>query len=186
HHQTWVARFGRGRIVQMLAGSKSQEILSVGLDRLSTYGILRAEGAGYLNSLMRSLSDVGLVCTVPGEFPLMTLTPLGDQVMRGELSYQLVWPDPQAGRREVALIDHGHDGQLYSMLRELRARMAKRDDVPPYVIFGNKTLEALARYQPVTTEEALHVPGIGAAKIQRYAEPFLDAIRDWKKARAGI
>jgi ATP-dependent DNA helicase RecQ len=181
----WEARFGRGRIVQMLAGSKSQEIVAARLDQLTTYGILRVQGAGYLNSLMRSLSDAGLVCTVTGEYPLMTLTPLGDQVMRGEASYQLVWPDPEAGRKEVALKDHGHDGQLYSMLRELRAKMARRDEVPPYVIFSNKTLEALARYQPVNTEEALHLPGIGAAKIQRYAEPFLEAIRVWKKSRRG-
>jgi ATP-dependent DNA helicase RecQ len=183
HKDGWQARFGRGRIVQMLAGSKSQEILAVRLDQLSTYGILRDQGAGYLNSLLRSLADVGLVCTVAGEYPLMTLTSLGDQVMRGGTSYQLVWPDPEAGRKEVALKDHGHDGQLYSLLRELRARMAKRDDVPPYVIFSNKTLEALTRYQPVTTGEALHIPGIGTAKIQRYAEPFLDAIRSWKKSR---
>ncbi|MEI8037061.1 MAG: ATP-dependent DNA helicase RecQ [Verrucomicrobiota bacterium] len=181
----WEARFGRGRIVQMLAGSKSQEILSVRLDQLTTYGILRDKGTGYLNGLLRALADAGLVCTVAGEYPLMTLTPAGDQVMRGGTSYQLVWPDPEAGRKEVALKDHGHDGQLYSLLRELRAAMAKRDDVPSYVIFGNKTLEALARYQPVNTEEALHVPGIGAAKVQRYAEPFLEAIRGWQKSRRG-
>lgn len=179
----WEPRFGRGRIVQMLAGSKSQEILAAGLDQLTTYGILRDKGAGYLNGLMRSLSDAGIVCTVTGEFPLMTLTPLGDQVMRGGAAYQLVWPDAGAGRKEVALKDHGHDGQLYSMLRDLRAKMAKREGVPPYVIFSNKTLEALARYQPVTTEEGLHIPGIGTAKIQRYAEPFLEAIRTWKKTR---
>jgi ATP-dependent DNA helicase RecQ len=179
----WEPRFGRGRIVQMLAGSKSQEIASAGLDQLTTYGILRDKGAGYLNGLMRSLSDAGLVQTITGEYPLMTLTPLGDKVMRGEASFQLVWPDPEAGHKQVALKDHGHDGQLYSMLRDLRTKMAKRDEVPPYVIFSNKTLEALVRYQPVNTEEALHIPGIGAAKVQRYAEPFLDAIRIWKKSR---
>jgi ATP-dependent DNA helicase RecQ len=179
----WEARFGRGRIVQMLAGSKSQEIVAVRLDQLTTYGILRDKGTGYLNSLMRSLSDAGMVCTVTGEFPLMTLTPLGETIMRGEGSYQLVWPDPEAGRKEVALKDHGHDGQLYTMLREMRAKMAKRDDVPPYVIFSNKTLEALARYLPSNTEEALQIPGIGTAKIQRYAEPFLEAIRIWKNSR---
>jgi ATP-dependent DNA helicase RecQ len=103
--------------------------------------------------------------------------------MRGESPFQLVWPDPEAGKKEVALKDLGHDGQLYSMLRDLRAKMAKRDDVPPYVIFSNKTLEALTRYQPINTEEALHIPGIGAAKVQRYAEPFLEAIRVWKQTR---
>jgi ATP-dependent DNA helicase RecQ len=181
---SWEPRFGRGRIVQMLAGSKSQEIVSAGLDKLSTYGILADKGAGYLNGLMRSLSDAGLVHTITsGDYPLMTLTPLGDKVMRGAASFQLVWPDPAAGRKEVALRDHGHDGQLYSMLRDLRMSMARREDVPPYVIFSNKTLEALARYQPINAEEALHVPGIGVAKVQRYAEPFLEAIRVWKKTR---
>ena len=179
----WEAKFGRGRIVQMLAGSKSQEILGARLDQLTTYAILKDKGAGYLNSLMRSLADAGLVLTVTGEFPLMTLTPLGDKVMRGEAKFQLVWPDPEAGRKEVALKDHGFDGQLYSMLRDIREKIAKREDVPSYVIFGNKTLEALARYQPVNPEEALHVPGIGAAKVQRYAAPFLESIRVWKKSR---
>jgi ATP-dependent DNA helicase RecQ len=179
----WEARFGRGRIVQMLAGSKSQEIIGGGLDKLTTYGILKDKGAGYLNSLMRSLSDAGLVVTVTGEFPLLTLTPHGDKVMRGAANFQLVWPDLEAGRKEVGLKDHGFDGQLYSMLRDIREKIAKREDVPSYVVFGNKTLEALARSQPINSEEALHVPGIGAAKVQRYAKPFLEAIVMWKASR---
>ncbi len=179
----WEARFGRGRIVQMLAGSKSQEIISARLDQLSTYGILKDKGAGYLNSLMRSLADAGLVVTVTGEFPLLTLTTLGDKVMRGEAKFQLVWPDPEAGRKDAGLKDHGFDGQLYSMLRDIREKIAKREDVPSYTIFPNKTLEALARYQPATPAEALLVPGIGAAKVQRYAKPFLEAIQLWKQSR---
>ncbi len=179
----WEGRFGRGRIVQMLVGGKSQEILTARLDQLSTYGILREKGAGYLNALMRSMGDAGLVRTVTGEYPLLTLTPLGERVMRGEASYLLVWPDATAGKREPALRDHGLDPQLYSMLRDLRMKMSKKESVPPYVIFGNKTLEALARYQPSTTDEALAVPGIGLAKLQRYAGPFLDIIRMWKRSR---
>ena len=176
----WEGKFGRGRIVQMLAGSKSQEIVSARLDQLSTYGILRDKGAGYLNSLMRSLADAGLVLTVTGEFPLLTLTPLGDKVMRGEAKFQLVWPDPEAGRKEVDLKDHGFEGQLYSMLRDIRDKIAKREEVPPYAIFPNKTLEALTRYQPSTPAEALLVPGIGTAKVQSYAKPFLESIQLWK------
>jgi len=177
---TWEPRFGRGRIVQMLAGSKSQEILNAGLDRLSTYGILADKGAGYLNRLMRSLADAGLIHTIAGEYPLVTLTPLGDLVMRGDNSFQLVWPDANEPRRQVELKDHGHDGRLYSLLRSLRMKIAKREEVPPYVVFSNKTLEALVRYQPLTPEDAMRIPGIGEAKLQRYATPFLEAIRDWK------
>ena len=179
----WEGKFGRGRIVQMLAGSKSQEIVSARLDQLSTYGILRDKGAGYLNGLMRSLADAGLVLTVTGEFPLLTLTPLGDKVMRGEAKFQLVWPDPEAGRKEVGLKDHGFEGQLYSMLRDIRDKIAKREEVPPYAIFPNKTLEALTRYQPATPAEALLVPGIGTVKVQNYATPFIETIQLWKKSR---
>jgi ATP-dependent DNA helicase RecQ len=131
---------------------------------------------------MRSLADAGLVLTVTGEFPLLTLTAQGEKVMRGEAKFQLVWPDPEAGRKDVGLKDHGFDSQLYSLLRDIREKLAKRDDVPSYVIFGNKTLEALARYQPTRPEEALQIPGIGAAKVQRYATPFLDTIKAWKKS----
>ncbi len=179
----WEPRFGRGRIVQMLAGSKSQEILTARLDQLTTYGLLKPQGAGYLNTLMRSLADAGLVVTVAGEFPLMTLTDRGEKVMRGTAKYQLVWPESTANRSEPALQDFGFDPQLYSMLRDIREKIAQREECPPYVIFPNKTLEALVRYQPLTPADALKVPGIGETKIQRYAKPFLQAIARWKKSQ---
>lgn len=180
----WEGKYGRGRIVQMLAGSRSQEILTARLDQLTTYGILKEKGAGYINSLMRSLSEAGLVQTVPGEFPLMTLSPLGDRVMRGDAKYKIVWPENEAVKKEPALRDHGYDAQLYSMLRDIRERLAKREDVPTYVIFGNKTLEALVRYQPSNDAEALLIPGIGEAKVRRYAKPFLETIQMWKQSRS--
>ncbi|MCF7733983.1 MAG: ATP-dependent DNA helicase [Akkermansiaceae bacterium] len=174
----WDGRFGRGRIVQMLAGSRSQEVLAAGLDRLKTYGALKDHGTGFLNALMRSLADARLVHTQPGEFPLLTLTPLGDHVMRGEATCQLVWPDANAARKEVALKDHGFDEVLYSMLRDLRTKIAKREHVPPYVVSNNKTLEALARFRPRTVEDALRVPGVGSAKAQRYLPQFLKLITE--------
>jgi ATP-dependent DNA helicase RecQ len=181
----WEARFGRGRIVQMLAGSRSQEIISAGLDGLTTYGILRDKGTGYLNALMRSMMDAGLVITVPGEYPLLTLTPAGEKVMRGESGFQLVWPEAEAGRAASALADKGFDSQLYSLLRDLRGRIAKRENTPHYTIFPNRTLEAFARYQPASTAEAMDLPGVGEAKAKRYLGPFLEAIQVWKVSRRG-
>ena len=66
------------------------------------------------------------------------------------------------------------------MLRDLRASLAKREDVAPYVIFSNKSLEALCRYRPSTVEEGLAVPGIGEAKAQRYLPPFLKVLKEWR------
>lgn len=177
----WEGKFGRGKIVQMLCGSRSQEILAGGLDRLSTYGLLKEQGTGYLNALMRAMGDVGLVRVDAGEYPLLTLTPLGERVMRGEASYRLAWPDRSGGEVVGSLADQGFDGELYSMLRDLRARLAKRDEVPPYVIFSNKTLEGLARYRPSTVAEGLAVPGIGEAKAQRYLPAFLEVLKEWRR-----
>lgn len=177
----WLGRYGRGRIVQMLAGSKSQEILSAQLDKLSTYGLLRREGAGFLNRLMRSLADAGLVKTeTSGDYPLLTLTERGEAAMRGELDYELLWPEKPEAETRVDLKDEGFDPQLYSLMRDLRTKIAKQQQVPPYVIFSNKTLEALTRYQPTDAASALQVPGIGETKLQRYGEPFLETIRMWK------
>ncbi|MEM9080539.1 MAG: RecQ family ATP-dependent DNA helicase, partial [Verrucomicrobiota bacterium] len=74
----WEARFGRGKIVQMLSGSQSEGILKAGLNRLTTYGLLREEGTAFLNELFPALGEAGLVQTVRrGDYPLMTLTERG-------------------------------------------------------------------------------------------------------------
>jgi ATP-dependent DNA helicase RecQ len=181
----WEGRFGRGRIVQMLTGSRSQEILGAGLDRLSTYGLLKEKGAGYLNGLLRALGDAGLLVTQTGEYPLLTLTSLGEEAMRGEGSYKLVWPESDGAKVETGLKEHDFDGTLYSMLRDLRAKIAKEEDAPPYVVFGNKTLEAFVRFRPRSVDEALRIPGVGVVKAQRYLEPFLQAIGAWTKRTRG-
>ena len=180
----WEGKFGRGKIVQMLCGSRSQEILSAGLDQLSTYGILKTQGTGYVNALMRALGDIGLLRVETGEFPLITLTEQGEKAMKGAAKYRLAWPPAPGGGATVStLADHGFEPILYSMLRDLRARLAKREDVPPYVIFSNKTLEALSRYRPTTSEEGLAVSGIGESKAQRYLPAFLAVLAEWKRSR---
>ena len=177
----WEGIFGRGRIVQMLQGSKSQEVLRVRLHELKTYGILKKQGTAYLNALARSLNNGGLIVTQMGEYPLVTLTPRGEQVMMGKTSYSLEWPSNDGGSKTSAdgvdLKDLGFDGQLYDRLKEVRTRLAKAAQVPAYVIFSNDTLEHLARLRPKTMDAGLLVKGIGEAKAEKYLEPFLKVIR---------
>lgn len=179
---SWQARFGRARVVQMLSGSKSQEILTAKLDQLSTYGILRSQGTGFLNALMRALIEGGLITTVTGEYPLVTLTPFGEAVMRCQSPCRLAWPAaPQSpSAKPPPLQDHGFDPALFSLLRDLRNRIAKSREQPAYTILNNKCLEALARYQPTTPDEAILLPGVGPAKARSQIQPFLDTILQWK------
>lgn len=174
----WEGKFGRGRIIQMLSGSKSQEILSARLDQLTTYGILAGKTTGYLNALFRSLAEEGLVITQAGEYPLMTLSPRGEAVMLGKENFELRWPDDIA--KPEGLSEQDFDPQLFTMLKDLRFRLAKKDRVPPYVVFSNKVLEALTRYMPATVAEAMTLPGIGEGKAQTYLPPFLEMIRTYR------
>jgi len=177
----WEGIFGRGRIVQMLVGSKSQEVLRVRLHELKTYGLLKKQGTAYLNALARSLNHGGLIVTQMGEYPLVTLTSRGEQVMTGKTSYSLEWPSndgiSKSSAEGVELKDLGFDGQLYDRLKDVRTRLAKAAQVPAYVIFSNDTLEHLARLRPKTMDAGLLVKGIGEAKAEKYLEPFLKVIR---------
>jgi ATP-dependent DNA helicase RecQ len=93
-NEGWQPRFGRGRIVQTLVGSRSREIISARLDQLSTYGILKSEGVAYLNQLLREMQECGLLISSIGEYPMITLTEPGEQVMKGSVDYKLRWPEP--------------------------------------------------------------------------------------------
>ncbi len=85
-------RYGRGRIVQTLVGSRSKDVLDVGLDRLSTYGMLRDLGADYVWGLLNTLIRTGCVAVSSGQYPTLSLTELGGEVMRKQKKIPLALP----------------------------------------------------------------------------------------------
>lgn len=176
----WEGMFGRGRIVQMLMGSKSQEIKRVRLDTLSTYGLLKSCGTAYLNELFRSMHDAGLVFTQRGEFPLLTLTPRGEQVMLGKSTCRLVWPVVQSVSpvkdSDTVIEEYGFDGRMYDRLKELRQRLAQSEGVPAYQIFPNKTLEYFTRLRPDSMQAGMRIKGVGEVKAEKYLQMFIDEI----------
>ncbi|MGB1260667.1 MAG: helicase-related protein, partial [Akkermansiaceae bacterium] len=177
----WEGRFGRGRVVQMLMGSKSQEILRVRLDTLSTYGLLKSCGTAYLNELFRSLQDAGLVITVKREnFPLITVTALGEKVMLGKADFQITWPEKHAPSPtkdgDVAMEEFGFNGQLYDRLKDLRASIARQEGVPPYLVFSNKTLECFTRLRPSSVAAGQRIKGVGEVKAAKYLHAFIEEI----------
>lgn len=176
----WEGIFGKGRIVQMLMGSKSQEIKRVRLDQLSTYGLLKPCGTAYLNELFRSLHDAGLIITQKGEYPLVTLTQRGEEVMKGEQQPHIVWPEKHAPSPvkgdEVLVQEYGFDSDLYDRLRELRNQLAKQEGIRAYQVFPNKTLEYFTRLRPSTFEAGCQVKGVGELKAEKYLSHFIEEI----------
>jgi ATP-dependent DNA helicase RecQ len=183
----WQPRFGRGRIVQTLVGSHSQEILNAQLDQLSTYGLLKNEGVAYLNQLLRELQDAGMLVSSGGQYPMVTLTQRGDEVMKGRDDYQLRWPARSASEKsgvrrprtkEAALEEMlPVDAAILERLRKLRLDLAREQgNVPAYIIFPDETLRAFARLKPASVEAGRQIRGVGEVKARRYLPAFIEAI----------
>ncbi|PZR76609.1 MAG: recombinase RecQ [Chthoniobacterales bacterium] len=186
----WEPRFGRGRIVQTLVGSRSREIIQAQLDQLSTYGLLKSEGVAYLNQLMRELQDAGMLVSSGGQYPMVTLTRLGDEVMKGRTDYELHWPQRSAAgstastasrklkTRAVSLDELVPvDASVFERLKKVRLDLAREHgNVPAYVIFPDETLLAFARLKPTSVEAGRKIRGVGEIKAQRYLPAFIKAI----------
>ncbi|MFC4990956.1 RecQ family ATP-dependent DNA helicase [Rubritalea tangerina] len=181
----WEGRYGRGRIVQMLVGSKSQEVKKHKLDGLTTYGILKGKGTAYLNELFHAMHDAGLIYTQKGEFPLVSLTPRGEQVMLDRASCSLVWPNSSksesltTGGGDIVLEEMGFDPELFERLKKVRFEIAQAENVPAYAIFNNKTLEAFTRLRPKSMQAGRRIRGVGETKADKYLAQFIAVIKTY-------
>lgn len=189
----FAGRFGKGKIINMLVGSAAADIIDKGLDQLSTYGLLKSVGTAYLYALFKELEREQLLVTDGREYPLVSLTERGVDVMKGSTDYRLNWPDrarlSKSGSKsrkrstsaeealaEVAGLDF--DAGLYEKLRQKRAELAAAEGgKPAYIIFSDQTLEFFTRLRPKSVEAGLKIRGVGKVKAERYLEDFLDVIR---------
>lgn len=180
----WEPRFGRQRVAEMLVGSRSEKVLSAGLDQLSTYGLLEQEGLRWVRDLLEESIRCGLVSVSSGEHPMVTLTDLGEAVMMGRKQVKMAWPaatgkSPRQPEKHFALEPQSVDSDLLTRLRRKRLQLCQaRPGLKPYQIFPNKTLEALAAAKPKTVEQAMELPGIGPEKARKYLPAFLRVIHE--------
>lgn len=183
-------RFGRGRLTQTLVGSHSKEVLDARLDRVSTYGLLAAEGADYVWSLLDALIKAGCIEVSPGQYATLSLTALGLEVVHRRQTVPLAMParagvQPKPERRAKTkmrdtVADETASGNPRAMeaLRKWRRQKAlDMGGVPAYIIYPDATLQALASRLPKTEEELLEVRGIGPAKASRFGAETLAVIR---------
>lgn len=190
----WQARFGRGKIIQMLLGSKDKDLINAGLDMLSTYGALKHLTKDYLNELFKELERIGLLqVVIANNMPLVTLTLSGVQVMQGKLMFAIVWPAIKqwvnSPVKKPVLKNHGEvavEADLYEALRAERSRIAQETGNPRlFMILSNRSLQYLASMRPRTIEEAQEIPGIGPVKTHTVLPKFLKVINHYLDAHSG-
>jgi len=170
-------RFGVGHLVDVLLGVETDKVTRFGHDKLPTYGVGKELDKKTWQSLFRQLAARGVVETDHDNYGALVMTEGGRPILRGEEQIHLrrdvkVRVSKRADRAFAA----GGDTALFEVLRQERARIAKEQRVPAYVIFHDATLAAIAEAKPASLAALGEVPGIGRSKLERYGEIILAAL----------
>lgn len=186
-------RFGAQHLIGVLRGSESERILRWGHQRLPTYGVGAEASVGEWRSVVRQLVARGLLAVDAEGYGGLRLTPEANPVLRGETTVELrrdrleraATGSRGTRRRAVALdaltadvdqLDHTTE-VLFDRLRLRRKELAAEQGVPPYIIFHDRTLAAMALHRPTNPEQFLRLNGVGQTKLERYGDVFLSEIR---------
>ncbi len=170
--------FGADYVAQVLVGSREQRVLDNRHEQLSTYGLLKDERKNTVREWIEQLCGQDYI-TREGEYRVLKVTPSGREVLRGQQTPKLL--QPAAGKAVAAPASRKHftvgmDAGLFEALRLLRRRLAEERGVPAFVVFGDVTLQDLARRRPTTLLGFRQVHGVGDHKAQQYGEAFTEEI----------
>jgi ATP-dependent DNA helicase RecQ len=169
-------RFGVGHLVDVLLGVETEKTTRFGHDKLPTFGVGKELDRKVWQSLFRQLAARGIVGT-DHEFGALVRTEAGRPILRGEQEVHLRRDvRVRVAKRADRAFAAGGATALFEALRQERARLAKEQRVPAYVIFHDATLAAIAEARPASLAALAEVPGIGRSKLERYGATILAAL----------
>ena len=176
-------RYGKKVICDVLRGSKNERLISAGLSRQSTYGIMADCPEKRLRDIIDHLCENGYMTAQGDEYPILKLAPKSRGVLTGQETLRMMLEIPQkkkaAAAKDAPLPPT--DEKLLAALKDLRKSLAMRQSIPAYVVFTDATLVDMCRLKPKTQEEFIEVSGVGQAKSQRYGEVFLAVIAEFSE-----
>jgi len=162
-------KFGSGMLVDVLRGSKNKKVIQFHFDELSTYGLMKDYSAEDLKNFINTLISHGYINVVEGTYPVLSLNDRSRNVLTSKEKVQL---------KEFKVEKKVHeDNELLEILRAIRQELARENNVPPYVIFGDVTLKEMATKYPIYKDVMLKISGVGEVKYSKYGKVFEDAIR---------
>ncbi|WP_416195386.1 DNA helicase RecQ [Selenomonas sp.] len=163
-------RYGVTLVAQVLKGSADKRVKSLHLDELSTYGLYPKKSIEEIKLMIQRFIATDYLALEGGEYPVVRLRPRAYDVLRGRTRVtQHILPEKEAAPAS--------DG-LFDQLRALRKDIAREENIPPYLIFSDKTLRGMCELRPKTEEELANVSGVGEKKLAKYGARFLACLRE--------
>ncbi|MDE5899721.1 MAG: DNA helicase RecQ [Muribaculaceae bacterium] len=174
-------KFKADHIIDVALGKTTANVKSYGQDELEQFGCLTGSDERLLNAVIRQAIIAGYIQRDIENYGLLKVTPAGNEFVKKPKSFKVVEDTDFSEEEEEIPVKGGGtcavDPELYSILKDLRKKVAKRHNIPPYVIFQDPSLEAMATTYPVNMEELANITGVGQGKAKRYGEEFLKVIK---------
>lgn len=188
-------RYGLTIVLGTLMGAKRARLRELRTDQYKSYGALSGHSEAELRTLISQMTEMGYLYQTQEKYSVLklgNLTPLKDENIRVIMrTYEEKEPDKKKKvqkavrkRSTDALTSAGYD--LFEVLRKLRLEIAKEESMPPYIIFSDKTLIDMCVKKPSDEEEMLNVSGVGANKLKKYGQRFLEEIQKFCTERPGV
>ena len=166
-------------IIDVLLGKETADIISHKHDELECFGCGDDEDAKRWNAVIRQALIAGYLDKDVENYGIIKVTKAGKDFLKKPVSFKIV--EDKDFDEEETVIQTGNsfavDPELYAMLKNLRKKLSKQLELPPYVIFQDPSLEAMATTYPVTIDELKNIPGVGEGKAKRYGEEFCALIK---------
>ncbi len=173
--------FKSDHIANILLGKATMDVRNYGHDMHENFGIASHRNPKYFSALMRQAEIAGYLDRDIEQFGILRLTPQALEYLKNPTSFKIVEDNDFNEDLEEAQITGGAacavDPELYNILRDLRKNIARRLNLPPYVVFQDFSLEAMATTYPITIEELANISGVGAGKANRFGKEFIEVIK---------
>ena len=173
-------KFNADYIITILRGETNSDVESFHHEDLDCFGLGQDHEESTWTTVIRQALIAGYIKKDVDNYGLLKLTPAGKKFLKKPVSFKITDSDEQddstAGASSAGS-GESTDPVLFSIMKDLRKKMGQQHDVPPYVIFQDASLEAMATLYPITMDELQNIPGVGAGKAARYGQKFLEVIR---------
>lgn len=174
-------KFKADHIINVMRGKKTNDVRSYGHDELEVFGYAEKTEERLLNAVIRQAIISGYLERDIENFGIVHITPEGKKFYDHPSSFKVVEDNDFNDNEEEVIVKSGAsctvDPELYNILKDLRKKVAKKFELPPYVIFQDFSLEAMSTTYPITIEELQKISGVGQGKAKRYGEEFIKVIK---------
>lgn len=179
-------KYGSNMIIDILKGSSNIKIKNLGLDKISTYGIMKEVNRNTIKDIIFYLNAKELIKSIGDEYPVIGITPKSKEVLFNSKSViikrklETKLDNKQSINNKKEILDN-IDMKLFEILKILRKDIATSNNIPPFIVFSDNTLLEMSSKYPISELEMLNISGVGQNKLEKYGEQFILKIKEYIK-----